>query len=616
MVPDAKFLYFDNKIKSFPVGLSLQATFTFNSAGTNPIFIMLSSILKKSYILTLSFSEILVSFSLTVSPFELNRSLVWKNIKLFSRVLLKLPKVEFGLSATFAVLLPTLSTDNFDFNASATFLPLTESIIIALSMIGSWASAFGFPKLTISNVIGSVGLMALPPWIFMIGLGGTASFGDISLPSITGSLYFQINVQDPRLNYFFGSLSGVTIGNVCKDILGLIDTAAIPNFLSDMGFGKLATSFATVSQRTPNGDTVPQGFFFQGAVNVLGYQGSMILILNVESKHFKFSIDLDSFNLGFLKVQRGSSDASGPRLLIDLNIGSRTFDAVVQGYVKVPILNIFLRVEVKVHLTEFIVEVDMEPFHLGILTIQRSATDVSGPRFHVNLGISPAILRVAIGGFVYSPFFISPIGVQILVSAGSLQFDFDTSFLWIFNAHIMVKAVLSTSKKISVTFQADLDTYLFPANIKSKLDNFKSDIEKQRNWIIRGMETIAYEILDGLYAALPTFSLKLIATGMLDSDKTSSFGVSFDLKFGRLTKRWQLFKDIIHFTFESLVDDVWSKIIQFIESVFLNPCTKAMKFVPHLFSSVKGGIKSISCFNPRRAPDTADYDLEIGESGN
>lgn len=81
-----------------------------------------------------------------------------------------------------------------------------------------WKGAFGLSKLSIGNVAGEIGLTLTPPWLYLLALGGQIRFGDASDPNpIVGTVYFKINLHDPNENYFYGSISKVSI----EDIWGI-----------------------------------------------------------------------------------------------------------------------------------------------------------------------------------------------------------------------------------------------------------------------------------------------------------------------------------------------------------------------------------------------------------
>lgn len=82
---------------------------------------------------------------------------------------------------------------------------------------GIWYRAFGIPKLAIGDIIGEVAIMAREPWLAAIELGGSLYIGETTDPErITGKIYFRIDVQNPANNYFFGSVSRLTIGSVLR----------------------------------------------------------------------------------------------------------------------------------------------------------------------------------------------------------------------------------------------------------------------------------------------------------------------------------------------------------------------------------------------------------------
>lgn len=176
-------------------------------------------------------------------------------------------------------------------------------ITLQVGMKGDWVGAFGIRKMVISDIVGGIGIGVDPPFILMLELGGKIriSNGLDDTRPVTGSLYFKINLDNPRENYFYGRMTGVTIGNICSKILD-ISSSGIPKFLSETGFNEVAISYAMQDTVLPDGTEIPMGIKVFGDINILGV--SAVAEIIISTKRFLFRIDLSSFTIGFLKVAR------------------------------------------------------------------------------------------------------------------------------------------------------------------------------------------------------------------------------------------------------------------------------------------------------------------------
>lgn len=187
-------LSFGNDMVFINKGFSVEIDMQFNSVTRNPLIKIFASLvkgpLKNSFILT----EDTVSMSLELPPITLSKSVVWLNTKLYFVTSFVNPKISFGISTTIGVVMASSSTGQLDFNAAISFSPTDESITVALSMMGDWVGAFGFKSLKISNVVGSVSVIFVPPYLTALALGGAVQIGS-SDSTIKGTLYLRVDLE-------------------------------------------------------------------------------------------------------------------------------------------------------------------------------------------------------------------------------------------------------------------------------------------------------------------------------------------------------------------------------------------------------------------------------------
>lgn len=205
-------------MNSFTKGFSVTFSFRFNPSSSNPLVKMLSSVLSGSFIISFAMDEKQVSFSLMLPDVKLSDSCTMKQLRMFMNMALDVsdvPKLKFGLSVTFVTI---VSGETLSFDGSVYVNVADQSVNIKIAMIGLWKGAFGIKKLSIGNIAGEIGLTATPPWLYLLALGGQVNIGDPKDPKpIVGKVYFKINLHDPNQNYFYGSLSKLTI----QDIWGI-----------------------------------------------------------------------------------------------------------------------------------------------------------------------------------------------------------------------------------------------------------------------------------------------------------------------------------------------------------------------------------------------------------
>jgi len=179
---------------------------------------------------------------------------------------------------------------------SAQFGTAAPQLVLCLSMTGTVNGLFGFPGLSVSNVAGSVTLLATPP--FFGGASFTAAITFGSAASVTGAFRYTTN---PAQDYFYVNFAnGMTLGSLSAAALG---TNNLPAWLGSTGVGA-GTYFAysgSPQSVTVNGSAVSlgQGFATAGSITIFGF-GPVVF-----SSTFTVSPFVMSLNLVFPPIRIG-----------------------------------------------------------------------------------------------------------------------------------------------------------------------------------------------------------------------------------------------------------------------------------------------------------------------
>jgi len=146
------------------------------------------------------------------------------------------------------------------------------TVSLCLGFTGTINNLFGFQKLSLTDVSGSITFMAAPPFI-----GGIALQGTVQINTIRISAAFSIN-KDITHNYAYLSLdSGLTVNDIYAAVTG---SASLPAWLGSNGFGA-GTYFAfSASAQSIMGRDVAMGFSTAGTLTLfsaqLKFQMSMV----------------------------------------------------------------------------------------------------------------------------------------------------------------------------------------------------------------------------------------------------------------------------------------------------------------------------------------------------
>jgi exonuclease VII small subunit len=167
-------------------------------------------------------------------------------------------------------------------------------------------------------------ILPVAPPITGLEFGGRVEIGKQSCSKgslLTAEVYVGINAVDPIENYFYADIGALTFQSFfdafCIDV-------SLPKPLGDSGFPKgLKTSFSLLGKQLPHaGISIPVGFRFKGAINILGLQASADV--NISPVRFKLQVELPAINIaGILKMYKSSVEKStGPFINVDIGIES------------------------------------------------------------------------------------------------------------------------------------------------------------------------------------------------------------------------------------------------------------------------------------------------------
>ena len=194
----------------------------------------------------------------------------------------------------------------------------TPSVIFEVATTGCWERAFGLPFLDLCNIYLGVALTAIPPYLSGIAFAGTAIIGlggdRCNTLEITAAV--GLDTTNPNKNFFYAQVEEpFTIQSVLQ--LFCINLP-LPPALGQSGFpdGFIA-SFSPVRQPLPTLQIViPSGFFFEGTLNILGFEVyARVEIVYLVNK-YAFEASLPPLNLGgVLRLQESRDNRNnGPFL--------------------------------------------------------------------------------------------------------------------------------------------------------------------------------------------------------------------------------------------------------------------------------------------------------------
>jgi len=329
-----------NGVRQIQKGLALSLSATFNPRSTNPFFKLLYNAMPGVFQISISYDGNLFTLSLVLPDITFNAWTMLTGLSLNIAGQINPPQMFVGVAC---YLKTVIGGSSLLFGVVAQVDFLKAQFSLTLTMEGTWTSAFGIKKLAIGDLIGSVGISAVPPWITKLEMGGTITIGEIGQQDvITGKMYFRFDLFDPMNNYFYGSVNRLVIGQFACIVFG---ACKFPKLIYESGFPKgLTLSFATADTTTPSGDFVPGGFYFKGSLNILGVGGEAEVIMG--ATRFKFAISLIPFKLGSLQLSKSQSNtAEGPFFNVDLKFNPPSFLLELEAYVKFVIFEFYAKIK-------------------------------------------------------------------------------------------------------------------------------------------------------------------------------------------------------------------------------------------------------------------------------
>ena len=314
-----------SKLGEIKKGLVLAGAFTLPSCGNDVICKFLKPIVGSS-------SLQLTATIATLSDFTVTAALV--DIPLGSSMTLQSAGLQLAISSTtapsFGIVCKLLvNNPRLLFEGSFNARP-TGELEASLKMTGLWKQAFGFDWLTIGNLILSLKFIpGVTPTAFEIG--GEVAIGNPG-KELKGAVYVGIDTTDLSKNYFFGSVSELTIYTLMTAFD--IQTNYLPRPLRELGFVEgVEVSYALLEKTVP-GRTIPAGFKMKGTVNFLGLRIFADIRLSLGA-FLKLDLGMSPLNLagGIFKMYAHSSDRSrGPYLKVDISPSKVLIEA--SGYVE------------------------------------------------------------------------------------------------------------------------------------------------------------------------------------------------------------------------------------------------------------------------------------------
>ena len=227
-----------------------------------------------------------------------------------------------------------LSSPSLKFQSRVFFSAVTSSVVLEMTMSGCWENALGITFLDICNLHAS-SAFAAGTTLSGLSLGGQVRIGEQSCGRvITATGYVGINAASPTENYFYADInSEVTIPSLLEAFC--ISIPQLPRPLSQTGFPNgFRTSFSLIGTELPLIPlSIPAGFHFKGAVNLLGLQLQADITISLP-EGLNATIELPVLDAGsLLRMYRSSSNQSqGPILYASIHAPSNRVDIEASGY--------------------------------------------------------------------------------------------------------------------------------------------------------------------------------------------------------------------------------------------------------------------------------------------
>jgi len=226
------------------------------------------------------------------------------------------------------------------------------------------------------------------------------SQGRCSRPCIMGTAVVGINTGAPDENFFYISVSGMSMYNILH-VAGA-DASSIPSFISEMGIQEASMSYsaegldcmgsapdAICEVLRPQGIDIPEGFYVNGKIKFLGV--GVQFRMGMDSSFAEMQLSMDPVSIGGVlelrQAQSGPSAKQGPFLKAYLGWTPQTifgngdwcdqaFCMYGAGYAEIPLLGMkggfSLNAQMGTRGVKYSYEMIGVPLFMGLLTADAS----------------------------------------------------------------------------------------------------------------------------------------------------------------------------------------------------------------------------------------------------
>jgi len=359
-------LAFDPDETEISKGFQLVMKAQFDPSVGNPFVKMLAKFLPGVWQVKVLFDGNKFTLKLSTSKMYLNaKRSIDLTCSVFVSGSIKPPKFSLGVEGILHVV---VAGDVVTFTAMAKITLTNPSLGLSLSMIGRWPSPFGIPKLTVSDLVGEISVMAMAPWFNSMTLGGTITIGGCTDDRIIGKMYFRIDVVDVGGCYFYGSVNRLVVGQFMSIIFGVNN---LPKLIAESGFPRgLLLSYAMQDGHTAAGDFIPMGYHFKGGANFMGI-GVDVMEVIVSPIRMLYHIEFLPFTVGPIKFCRSKTDCrKGPIGHLEAKMKPFGFNCKIAAYIDLFLFKVVADIEVGATSMKFMVSTTL----FGWLTASVSVT--------------------------------------------------------------------------------------------------------------------------------------------------------------------------------------------------------------------------------------------------
>ncbi len=256
-------------------------------------------------------------------------------------------------------------------------------LILRLQMRGIWYNAFGIPKFSVGNLMVGVKLnvqtMTVPAFAFggevwignpeecqqmmllerstqfnkrnqkvqLLGKSNDARLTTALEPLCIKSIgYVGVDFTNPLNNWFYGKLTGVTLGLIVRLFLNM-EESTIPSIWAATGFPDgFEISFSWLSQALPDGRLIPAGVQFSGGVNFLNqiHLNAFVIVGPIDKVFQNIFVNITTYAMTFgvnkaVALYRDpETTVYGPNFLLDTSLSTvslPSFFTKAQGYLRI-----------------------------------------------------------------------------------------------------------------------------------------------------------------------------------------------------------------------------------------------------------------------------------------